>query len=323
MKPLEIIFQGLTRRHHVDVFGEICALDDLKKLLISVAFANSNGVSLVEDEIRPHTENTSAWIGVRNDITSIQGLSALLPLVDKLFVVDTAIRQRIFHPKVYLSYNETEARIAIGSANLTTGGLSQNIEASALIRLDLTDKDSFEAVKETDGLLSGLEARFSANVRRITRETELADMLAAGVIIDEALNTVPRPATSREVSERAADPVAQMPLWRGPLPQRSSAVAVVPAPSSSAPTAAPTKLTGATAPPAAPAPSSRATSSPTARAAAWEQVWKSGPLKRRDLNIPTAGGTNPTGSMLFKKGDWRQWLDQRHYFYDDVFNSLT
>ena len=48
-------------------------------------------------------------------------------------------------------------------------------------------------------------------------------------------------------------------------------------------------------------------------------LWKSGKLTRRDLNIPTGANTNPTGSMLLKKGDASQDIDQRFYFRQQVF----
>jgi hypothetical protein len=51
-------------------------------------------------------------------------------------------------------------------------------------------------------------------------------------------------------------------------------------------------------------------------------LWTSGPLSQRDLNIPKGSNTNPTGSMLFKKGK-TEGIDQRHYFRDEVFSALT
>ena len=51
-------------------------------------------------------------------------------------------------------------------------------------------------------------------------------------------------------------------------------------------------------------------------------VWESRPLSERDLSIPKGANTNPTGSMGFKKGLYDE-IDQRHYFYDDVFNDLS
>lgn len=313
MKPLEFVFQGLTRRHHVDVLKEICAIDDLEALLISVAFATSNGVALVESEIQAHRANAKAWVGVRNDVTSWQGLCALLPIVRELYVVDTAIRHRIFHPKVYLSKNDVQARIAVGSANLTTGGLSQNIEASALLKLDLGNAEHEQAIDDLEALLTNLATRFPDHVKRVRRQSELDALLAAGVIIDETVNSAPRPATSRAVSTRPQDTTERMPLFGGPLPpRRPRATAAATARSTATRTRTP------------------ATGAPTAvlrptggvRPIGFELVWQSKPLTRRDLNIPTGANTNPTGSMLFKKGEW-EGIDQRHYFYDEVFDALT
>lgn len=51
-------------------------------------------------------------------------------------------RGRTFHPKIYLFSNEEDNRalLIVGSSNWSTGGLVQNIEASLLARLDLTNE---------------------------------------------------------------------------------------------------------------------------------------------------------------------------------------
>lgn len=311
MKPIELIFQGITKRHHVDVVNEICSVDNLKALLISVAFATSNGVALIEAGITPHKSKTKIWVGIRNDITSWQALSALLPLIKELYVVDTAIRHRIFHPKIYLSKGKIEGRLAIGSANLTTGGLSQNIEASALLRLDLTTDEHLEVVDELETLLTSLTTEFPEHVRRIKKQAELDDLLKAGVIIDETVNLAPRPATTRAVSARTEDETPRMPLYGGPLPPRRPRVSSGTIRS----TITRTRTTGT----AAAAPVLLPTGG--ARPNGYTLVWQSGPLTRRDLNIPTGPTTNATGSMLFKKGSWED-IDQRHYFYDEIFDAL-
>ena len=50
-------------------------------------------------------------------------------------------------------------------------------------------------------------------------------------------------------------------------------------------------------------------------------VWRSNPLMRRHLTIPTQPTTNQTGSMLFVKGAL-EGIDQRHYFRDEVFRDI-
>jgi HKD family nuclease len=44
---------------------------------------------------------------------------------------------RVFHPKIYLFRNDKAALLIIGSSNWTKGGLETNVEANALIYLDL------------------------------------------------------------------------------------------------------------------------------------------------------------------------------------------
>jgi len=51
-------------------------------------------------------------------------------------------------------------------------------------------------------------------------------------------------------------------------------------------------------------------------------LWESGALTQRDLSVPKGDNTNPTGSMLFKKGK-NEGIDQRHFFRDEIFNSLN
>ena len=56
---------------------------------------------------------------------------------------------RIFHPKVYLFYNETSAVLIIGSSNWSYGGLVDNVEANVVIQLDRRkseDKNVFDTM---------------------------------------------------------------------------------------------------------------------------------------------------------------------------------
>lgn len=57
--------------------------------------------------------------------------------------------------------------------------------------------------------------------------------------------------------------------------------------------------------------------------ATWDLVWESKPLTRRDLTIPTASGTNPTGSVNLDKGLLAPDVDHRHYFREEVFAHLA
>ena len=61
-------------------------------------------------------------------------------------------KRGIFHPKIYASKNNNKFKILLGSANLTSGGLTNNIEASMFISSKNDDKYS-DIVKMFERLL--------------------------------------------------------------------------------------------------------------------------------------------------------------------------
>lgn len=63
------------------------------------------------------------------------------------------VRNVTFHPKVYLVLFESEARLAIGSGNLTKPGIEQNTELFFMRRLAYDDVDGAEILRGVDDLL--------------------------------------------------------------------------------------------------------------------------------------------------------------------------
>ena len=59
---------------------------------------------------------------------------------------------RTFHPKLYLFSNLDEKKgiLIIGSSNWSRGGFTHNIEANALINLDLSDPEHLESFNEIE-----------------------------------------------------------------------------------------------------------------------------------------------------------------------------
>jgi len=74
----------------------------------------------------------SIVVGIDLKNTTREGLQALLDLEQfgrsETFVYHNEAGS-IFHPKVYLFRNTTEARLIVGSNNLTASGLYVNVEA--------------------------------------------------------------------------------------------------------------------------------------------------------------------------------------------------
>ena len=286
-----IIFQGVTHDNHLEAIEEVLAIAEPDRVIISVAFANEAGITLLEDWLCNLNDCTRVIIGIRNGITSAQALRSCLNTDCELYVVDTGTRSIIFHPKVYFARNATEARLVIGSANLTYGGLVSNIEASILLTFHLDNADHRQMVEEMERKLDQLVEDFEENVFEIDEDSAIEELLKEGRVTDETVKPPPVPIGSS--NRRNADRVPRMRLNVRHVPRvvrRPAAVA------------------------------DEEDDRPAANINRSSLVWQSSPLKRRDLNIPASPNTAATGSMLLKKG--ASDIDQQTYFREHIFDEL-
>lgn len=298
MSQNDFILQGFTPRTHTDAIRRLFDISDIEAAIFSVAFVTDDGVRLIEEGLRNIADRASVFSGIRNEITSKQGLARLFNMGITLYVVDTGARGIVFHPKLYLTKNATEARIVIGSANLTLGGLNNNIEASIALDLDLTDENDSTLVDSIITQFSQLPEQNSENIFLITSNEELDAMQASGRLLDEQEALPPRPLkkstrTTNDVVPRIrlSVPIRSRTIRRRIVPRTTTAPEVVVEPSDTSPNL--------------------------------ELVWQSKPLTERDLNIPEAKGTHRTGSINLDKGLLDIDIDHRHYFRDEVFGDLT
>ena len=292
----------MTEEDHSSVIREALG-KDLDKLLISVAFAKSQGAAVIKAALEKNKGKCSVFVGIRNDITSYQALEAILETGANLYAVDTGSRTTIFHPKIYLAKFKKSATAIIGSANLTFGGLHNNIEASSILDLDLSVVEDKDFVDQTETIFNGLVATHPNHVIHIKNNSEIKEIFESGRVVDE---TVVIKQKSSRPSKGKGDTTPLMKLFKKfPFPvtkkkadkgfvdeiivNEDGKEEVTYRPSIGKPNAEDYYL-----------------------------VWQSKELKERDLNIPTGGSTNPTGSMLWKKGAM-EGIDQRHYFREEVF----
>lgn len=310
MAKKSFILQGITSKTHGQAVRELFNLSDIKRVMLSIAFVTESGVQQIEAALRAYAKRTTVFAGVRNDITSYQGLALLYKIGVKLYTVDTGSRTVIFHPKLYLVRGKTFARFVVGSANLTLGGLNNNIEAGMLLDLNLSDAADKTVVDEIEAQLATLPADYPEHVVKVAALTDLDEMLAIGRLADEMAIPAPRPTTSASVAG-VNDTVPRIKLKVSHLRRalaRAKAVPKKPKPLKASPVA----KAGAMANPV-----------PASVGIELELVWESKPLTRRDLTIPNAAGTNQTGSANLDKGLLPEHVDHRHYFRDDVFPHLT
>ena len=286
-----LILQGVTHDNHLEAIEEVLAIKEPERVIISVAFANEAGVALVSDWLCTLSDRTQVIIGIRNGITSAQALQSCLDTCCELYVVDTGTRSIIFHPKIYFARSATEARLVIGSANLTYGGLVSNIEASVLLFLDLENEKHRQMADELEHKLGLLVKDFEENVCKIDEDATIAQLLADGRVTDERVRPAPVPIGAS--SRQDARGIPRMPLNVRHVPRAARPPAVL---------------------------INDQQGHRFANVNRSSLVWQSPPLKRRDLNIPTSPNTAATGSMLFKKGDLE--IDQQTYFREHVFDRL-
>lgn len=312
MAKREFILQGLTSSEHASAVRGLFDVSNIKRVTLSVAFVKESGVQQIEDKLKAHAADVIVFAGIRNDITSYQGLALLHSVIgNHLYTVDTGSRSIIFHPKLYLVRGEAHARLIVGSANLTLGGLNNNIEASMMLDFDLTDADDKAIIDGIESQLMALPVDYSANVVKVGSASELDDMLASGRIVDEAVSSAPRPVASTGRTG-ASDTVPLIRLKVKRLRRDIARIRVASKKAGAAKSATPTIAS-------APA-SARVVATVGTK---FELVWESKPLKRRDLNIPDERNTHATGSMNLDKGLLPEAVDHRHYFRDDVFSALT
>ena len=311
---LELILQGLTERTHAQVLSEMFA-GNVERAIISVAFVSQNGADHLEPLWAAHAEKITVYAGIRNEITSAQALKRLLEIGVSLYAVDTGTRTLLFHPKLYYVRTGSTAKLSVGSANLTLGGLNNNIEAGVLIDLDLDDSDDLVFVNFLEDAFDGLAAQHPENVFQIADEVMVNGLLNAGRLIDE-LAAPPR-STATKAKAGSTDPTPRMKMQ--PKPLRGKAKAKGPSAPAPTPDVVPIQPAAAVTTTASPG---NASGVSTTVAPGLELVWESKPLSRRSLGIPTGANSNPTGSTTLGSGAFDD-IDRVTYFRDNLFGHLA
>ncbi len=311
MAKAHFVMQGQKcNENHRLIIEQFKDLDSVKEVLISTAFLRSEGVELIKEMLNGLKENITIYIGIRNGITSIQGIDGLLDIGIKPYIVDTASNTFIFHPKTYMISNDIKAIAIVGSANLTMGGLVKNIEASNVVELDLLnnpdDKNYVDSMKDS---FTYFRDKYTKNIIRITSKEESEKLYKEGKLEDENRRV------HRSIRENASPDKTITPSMKIEVEDIKDKIKANVKKGLSDKTiikkAIEHKISIDT-----------STSIENINVYTMEKVWESKALKERDLNIPTGENTHATGSMTLKKGAYDD-IDQRTYFRNVVFNELT
>lgn len=287
MAEIDILLQGLNESDdHETAVNNLLSIS-AENFLFSLAFARSNGVKRIKNNLARVSDKTQVFIGIRNGITSIQSIFSLFKIGIAPYVVDTASNSKIFHQKIYAAYSNTNAHVILGSANLTDGGLNQNIEASSYIKLNRKRQADEEYLQKLINTITDLPSTYPDHVFQIKTARDAVELLKEGRLEDERLTRLPP--TNKTQGNKERDKLKPIPIYgkisqalrKGVKKRRSKKIA----------------NTGIL-------------------------VWESKPLIPRSLNIPQGTATNITGDINLGKGLMED-IDFQHYFRDVVFAELT
>ena len=138
-REIEAVLQHVTINSIRDVLLEGLADPSYRQFRFSVAFARWSGLFLLDESLQTFAgrRGTSiiGFVGIDLGGTTIEALTYLSELPKgNIYIVQSNMDRVIFHPKVYEFTGPDGWLVAIGSSNMTMGGILGNVEASAIIR---------------------------------------------------------------------------------------------------------------------------------------------------------------------------------------------
>ncbi|VVM07724.1 phospholipase D-like domain-containing protein [Methylacidimicrobium tartarophylax] len=183
--------QPLAIRLGTKLQGDVDRMDNVGQcwdtLDIAVAWVRESGMRHLSERLASFLRNggeLSVIVGIDLENTTREGLQALLNLECcgqcETFVYHNEAGS-VFHPKVYLFRNEEEARLIVGSNNITESGLYVNVEAG--LQVDATA--DAEVVVEVQKALSSWKDTTSGLAKRLDKDF-LANLVREGYVPDEA-----------------------------------------------------------------------------------------------------------------------------------------
>lgn len=275
------------------------------------AFASQSGINGLGQfiiEAKNHLQQIVIIVGVDQKGTSKEALEALLALEIHAFVFYQP-SNTIFHPKIYLFEGKEKSELIVGSSNLTTYGLFSNVEASVLVSVDNSNDLERNIIEQVKAYFNQLFDYSDPNLQRLTQE--LINLL----LEQEIIQTEAQRQEQQDKLEKSKKTDIENAIYQF-FPKRS--ITKIPSEfrRKSSRRIKGQKESGI---PEAIANEPINTNGTNDHL---ELLWISKPLEERDLNVPKGENTNPTGSMLFKKGALQD-IDHRHYFRDVVFADLA
>lgn len=177
---MEVIFTDNITRSLFEVLNQ--TIPKAKELKFAVAFLKYSGFKLIEEDINKCLRKGGSiefLVGLDFRTTEPKVLRLLKKLSNEELLLkyycfsDPSFADTpVYHPKLYLLNDGKTATIALGSSNLTEGGLKNNVEVNAVITALLQE----EVVSDVYGLYSRLkfqQSRFEPDLEYIDKYEEV------------------------------------------------------------------------------------------------------------------------------------------------------
>ena len=156
------------------------------ELYIQAAYSKSSGVDLLTAAFKSFRKSGGklrVLTGIDQHNTTAEALYKLMKLCDSVYVVHDSAFAQTYHSKIYTVRTKEQAWVAVGSNNLTRGGLYTNYEACHTQVLDMSDKLDWCEFKAITDAFSEYEK--SELIKSITCTEDIQQLLSDGLIVTE------------------------------------------------------------------------------------------------------------------------------------------
>ncbi len=147
-KTPRLILNKASASHKAELRRAIANADEI---WMAIGFLRVSGIALLQSSLESAVNRgavVKACVGLSLSLTEPQAIRRLLKVISQsvrssLHLCDPT--RATFHPKLYCCRRGTDAVLFVGSANLTKGGLSGNVEASLALPVDYRSSEFLQA----------------------------------------------------------------------------------------------------------------------------------------------------------------------------------
>lgn len=201
---IKFIAQGLNAEHNNpagEKITEALLQNNYNSFTAFVAFASISGIRNIEDQLVTFKKNGGTirlYIGVDLHGTSKEALEKLIELEIPSYIVFSP-NGVVYHPKIYTFEGNHKSFVIVGSSNLTSSGLFQNIEASICVSCLEGDEKGREFISDIYDHFNSLLSNEATCCNELNQDI-LNLLVRNKIVLSEAVN---RSISNKIASENA------------------------------------------------------------------------------------------------------------------------